>query len=1531
MEFGKRMRRISLFMCIVLIGTLLNTNLTSASTCYAHVAGTPQVTKKATCTTSGEQKIYCTKCGKWLRTETIPAKGHSWGDWTKDTNATCEGVGQKHRYCKTCGTRENGTIPALGHLMNGQVKRVDPTCSKDGYTIPKCSRCGKEVGTKTTLPGGHVWSDWTTSPAATCESAGKKQRTCSRCGTSQSETIPALGHLMNGQVKRVEATCTKDGYTIPKCSRCGKEVGTKTTIPAGHVWSDWKTTAATCESAGKKQRTCSRCGVTQTETIPALGHQVTGQTIKVDATCTKDGYTVPKCSRCGKEVGNRTKIPATGHSYDTWITDTKATCEADGTKHRICKKCGNRDNGTIEKLGHQITGQKKTVPATCVKDGYSVIVCSRCNKEMTERTVIKATGIHVWGNWIEGKAVTCEEDGEKHRSCTTCNATESVTVPKPGHLINGQLKTVPADCIHDGYKVVVCSRCGKEMEGRTVLPKTGIHSYGEWKVENEATCEEAGLKYRICSACKVPDREEIPKLGHQVTGQLKTVPASNGRPAYKVVVCSRCGKEMQYQTSINSPTSTNINSPTPTPKPTSAPTRKSFSTVYLRFTSDGGTQHTDELPIENVVGKLHIETGEDTCPGSRWFTVRSEEIEPTLIVSVQPTGEDSRVARLAVLDDSDWVYGFLVIVQEYNPQYKAVEIQPQVPVPDETNRIAKPSPTPVVIVQSDPGILANPRKIHAPYQGTTEKITLSNVKGAVAVSCEDASWITITRDFDFATKSYPGTFTVVIKENKYYTERTATIKFVDKETGKSCTVSVLQDGAPNPYNQAMKEGLYISKVIQGTQTVEKKMSSAKLAFDYSEDSATIVFEYVLGDLGYSITSITGGSDENWVKVDCAKKAARIRVEQYNSYDPTDKGMRSAVIAFTDDSGRTVTVSLSQRKGDAASNNPGVVDTKPVTIAPSPTPTPSPGPQASHPTPTPTPKLVVTVDPVVKIDYKKQTTSVVLEGREGRLECKIIGDAPWIDAGSSGDTVYIHAEKNIGKSRMSTVEITDTQTHLSVKIVVLQNAAPVFETETTYVSFGAGGGEQYVRIYGNEGTPTVLNGYSWYTATIEKEEKNNSVIYYVRFNVRENTGGDRRGNVIVTDSGSGKTIRMNLWQSAAPTPTPAQLPGGLVPPIPVITPLAGRNHEPGSGIVVPPYAIPIQNAYVIQYDANGGTDAPPSQIKRTGSGFDKSIKLSTQEPHRKGYEFMGWGLKPGDVHVAYHPGDTFSVDTDVTLYAIWKRYDFFAKNKRFVATSVLEEPYNSGVYKAMHISMDEYRSIYENRKDKYNKAKLSDELYLASIKYRTVLLAPTLTTLTYPFMPNASVLLNLYLYGNGKKYTYNAKSYVHDNSVGTQVFNKQILMLMKEMERSLLPGQTITFKDSDANGNSMSFPLDLSDLDGTFAMKGCSYAVTGTCTHSGSDYTMDVDFYFQDCYDFFYRDGDPNNQGGFDLGVIGNKTDGIVSVLYVDELAFLVPFGMAKPFEVSACYKVRIFWKEGECNSLQATTFWKDGRDMYYGS
>lgn len=73
-------------------------------------------------------------------------------------------------------------------------------------------------------------------------------------------------------------------------------------------------------------------------------------------------------------------------------------------------------------------------------------------------------------------------------------------------------------------------------------------------------------------------------------------------------------------------------------------------------------------------------------------------------------------------------------------------------------------------------------------------------------------------------------------------------------------------------------------------------------------------------------------------------------------------------------------------------------------------------------------------------------------------------------------------------------------------------------------------------------------------------------------------------------------------------------------------------------------------YTVTYNANGGSGAPANQTKV----YNTNLTLSTTRPTRNGFAFLGWSTSSSATspNANYDPGDTYSTNANLTLYAVW---------------------------------------------------------------------------------------------------------------------------------------------------------------------------------------------------------------------------------------------------------------------------------------
>ena len=288
--------------------------------------------KEATCGEAGYTgDTYCKDCGEQIKTgETIAKKAHSFGEpefnWSEDgktctvtftckndashtdtqdatvtseikTAATCKNKGVTTYTASYSDGSDTYTdtkdvadiaVDAANHAGETEVKNdKEAGCTVDGYTGDTyCKDCGEQTVSGSTITAlGHDYTSKVTKEPTTTEE-GERTYTCTRCGDSYTEVIPATGDPVEPDCKHTntevrdakEAGCTETGYTGDiYCKDCGEQTVSGSTIATlGHDYTSKVTKEPTTTEEGERTYTCTRCGDSYTETIPATGGSTAG-------------------------------------------------------------------------------------------------------------------------------------------------------------------------------------------------------------------------------------------------------------------------------------------------------------------------------------------------------------------------------------------------------------------------------------------------------------------------------------------------------------------------------------------------------------------------------------------------------------------------------------------------------------------------------------------------------------------------------------------------------------------------------------------------------------------------------------------------------------------------------------------------------------------------------------------------------------------------------------------------------------------------------------------------------------------------------------------------------------------------------------------------------------------------------------------------------------------------------------------------------------------------------------------------------
>ncbi len=273
----------------------------------------------ATCTHEGKRvTVYaCVDCKQEMevKVETIPAKGHVWGEWKTSEEGEACGNSFSMRICETCGAMET-----------------------QGLDVSK-----------------HSFGEWAVVNPATCTKDGLRTRICGICGATETQAIPALGHVFDeaetyiDEESVVAATCELPGHSDMKaaCTRCGEtHIVEHSEEPAlGHTWSEWTITRANncTQGVGEvSERQCETCK--QYERIEKACEHAWASAPHTDVTptCTLAGEESLHCTICGARSEVR-EVPALGHDFG----DNLPACAICGEPNSAYRE-GEQDGGASD-------------------------------------------------------------------------------------------------------------------------------------------------------------------------------------------------------------------------------------------------------------------------------------------------------------------------------------------------------------------------------------------------------------------------------------------------------------------------------------------------------------------------------------------------------------------------------------------------------------------------------------------------------------------------------------------------------------------------------------------------------------------------------------------------------------------------------------------------------------------------------------------------------------------------------------------------------------------------------------------------------------------------------------------------------------------------------------------------------------------------------------------------------------------------------------------------------------------------------
>ena len=419
-------------------GALTLYKRTSGTTYYFTGSACDHSYTAATCT----EPMTCTLCG----VEVGEALGHT---YDHDCDTTCNRCGAvrttQHVYDNACDAACNvcgATRTPAAHVYDNACDAACNVCGAtrtpaahvyDNTCDATCNVCG---ATRTVA---HAYTS-TVTTAATCGKTGVRTYTCSVCGDSYTESIPATG------AHTYANACDAD------CDVCGA-----TRTPDPHVYT------ADCDTV------CDECGAQRSM---GVGGEMT---ITFDDTSKRTEFST------SIQVWEENGITVTNNKSDSssnvadyskparFYKNSSLTVAYPGMV-QIVFNCNNSTYAT---------SLQKSIGAAAVVDGKVVTVT--LDGVDTFTCIMSDAQVRVDSITVTGAGAEHTYDSACDAACNVCGT------PREAEDHPYAITETPASCGVDGLRIYTCALCGDSYT--EIIPATGDHAYDD---EYDATCNVCG-------------------------------------------------------------------------------------------------------------------------------------------------------------------------------------------------------------------------------------------------------------------------------------------------------------------------------------------------------------------------------------------------------------------------------------------------------------------------------------------------------------------------------------------------------------------------------------------------------------------------------------------------------------------------------------------------------------------------------------------------------------------------------------------------------------------------------------------------------------------------------------------------------------------------------------------------------------------------------------------------------------------------------------------------------------------------------
>ena len=417
---------------------------------------------------------------------------HSYGDWVVVKEPTCTEKGSQEQKC-SCGDTKTKAINALGHDWGEWTVKTAATCTTDGVERRVCKRCDEPE--ERAIKAAHDWDTEQTIPAGTdpADQVSYKLAVCKKGDAIKADIKAVDAKFYKGKIKESSSNPTPEGYF--KLDNTGSKAYWKFTVAGNKLYKGMLYQLGAMDSfSSNTDRTYA---MTSTSGDHAPSYPLGNFDVKVngDSLDKSQWIDIPFSTL----LADGEDSSAMGSNFSPLAMAPIGECVIQPGLNEVTYERLGSYNLIISDLifiGSEYEHVHAPASTWSSNDEQHWHACTAPGCPTGKLDVAN----HTFGDWVENKAATCKEAGERQHTCSACGKVVKEEIAKLAHTLG------------DPHDIVA------------------------------ATCASAGSQKRTCSACSEVITEVLPKLDHNFGDAVDSFAAGEGYIATTAHNCSVCNK-----------------------------------------------------------------------------------------------------------------------------------------------------------------------------------------------------------------------------------------------------------------------------------------------------------------------------------------------------------------------------------------------------------------------------------------------------------------------------------------------------------------------------------------------------------------------------------------------------------------------------------------------------------------------------------------------------------------------------------------------------------------------------------------------------------------------------------------------------------------------------------------------------------------------------------------------------------------------------------------------------------------------------